>query len=201
MNNENISKDSFKELSAGMDALKGSLSQSSLISEQEIKKAMHTKSAWMRKFVKGEFVAIAIFALFFVGVFYTTGMSIWLLITFIICAGTDSVLDMHTLAVSKKWIQDESPASLCKKLAQQKITRKRQTIIMGLLVVPWIIWFMYEYLKHAAPGVPEDKFMLLWGIMTAVSLIIAAIVIVIIYKKAQRTNDDMISQLGSFLEE
>lgn len=201
MNNENISKESFKELSAGMDALKGSLSQSNLISEQEIKQAMHSKSAWMGKFVKGEFVVIAIFILFFLSVFYTAGMSIWLLISFVICAGIDTILDMRTLAVSKEWIQNESPTELCKKLVQQKVARKRQTIIMFILVVPWVIWFVYEYLKHAVPGVLEDKLTLIWGVMSALILFIAAIVVVVIYKKAQRTNDEMISQLGAFPEE
>ena len=183
-----------------MKALKDRLPKNGLINDNEIRRAMRSRSLWLARVVVAEFILLPLMLLFLFGVAYSSGMSIWLMVVFALFAIPDAVLDLRTLSISKRWIQDEPLLGLSKKLARQKVERQRQTVISSALVLPWIIWFSYEYLKHNAPFVREDTFMWVWGIMSALWIVIGIIVVVYIYKKAQRTNEDMIQQIRSYEE-
>lgn len=98
-------------------------------------------------------------------------------------------------------IQDGTLVDLSKKLLQQKMERQRQTIVSTSLLVPWLIWFVYEYLKHDAPFIPAEKFVLVWGVMSAIFVVTSLCIIRILYKKAQRTNDELINEIKSFDED
>lgn len=198
MNKNDIPNDTLSALKKGMATLTESLPSEGLISEKEIRKAMQTKSAWLNKMVITECFTMPICALVFLGIFHATGMSMWLLATFVFFATLDTILDFRTLKISKKWILNDSMLELSEKLCKQKKERMWQTIIATSLVVPWIIWFVYEWLRHAIPGVtiPEEQFLWIWGIVSGVWLIVAFVIILYIYRRAQRINSEMIRQIG-----
>jgi hypothetical protein len=202
MKNNNIQGDSLSELREGLKSLKGSLN-SGVISDREIRQAMKSKSSWLGKVVVSEFIVLPLIILFLFGMAHSTGMSIWLPITFAVCAIPDAVLDIRTLAISKKWIQSDTIHTLIQKLIRQKKERQYQTIIGSVLVCPWVIWFIYEYIKCDSMMktiISSDSFGWVWGIISVVALLVAESIIVIIYRKAQATNLEMIKQLGSFDE-
>lgn len=184
-----------------MEALKSSLPTAGLIDEGKIRQAMRTKSVWLSRVVMAELVTLPILALFLFSLAISTGMSVWLMVVFVVLATLDAVLDIRTFAISKKLIQDGTPAELSKKLLQQKMERQRQTIVSTLLLVPWLIWFVYEYLKHDAPFIPGEKFVLVWGVVSAVFVATSLCIIRILYEKAQNTNDELINEIKSFDED
>lgn len=201
MNDKNINEESFSDLRLGMEALKNNLTSGSLISDKEIRRAMRTESIWLNRLVLIEFITLPVVALGLFAWALYSGMSIWLMIVFVVFAIPDTFLDVRTLAISKKWIQNETLLSLSKKLIRQKIERQRQTIISTSLMVPWAIWFVYEYLKHNGSFIPDDVFIGVWAILSGFLILISVCVIVVVYKKAQRTNDIMIKSVNSFVEE
>ena len=115
MNKYRTQEDSFAELRAGMDALKSSLPASGLISDSEMRRAMRKKSLWLNRVVIGELIILPLIVVFLFRLAYVMDMNLWLVVTFVVCALPDAVLDFRTLAVSKKWIQDDTLVELSRK--------------------------------------------------------------------------------------
>ncbi len=200
MNKYRTQEDSFAELRAGMDALKSSLPASGLISDSEMRRAMRKKSLWLNRVVIGELIILPLIVVFLFRLAYVMDMNLWLVVTFVVCALPDAVLDFRTLAVSKKWIQDDTLVELSRKLIRQKKERQYQTIISTSLMVPWLIWCVYEFLKGSIDYFPMDAFLWTWGGMSVFCLIVSLCIIISIYRKAQRTNNEMIASLREFVE-
>ncbi len=196
MSNNNIPQDTLSNLRAGMEALKNHLPSSGLISDREIRQAMRLKSIWMNHVVIGEFLTLPIVTIILTTMALATGMNLWLIVVFAIVAFADTFLDLRTFAVSKHWIQEETLVGLSRRLISQKKERRRQTIVSTSLMMPWVIWFVYEYLKHCAPSLSEEMFKWVMGIMSGGILLVAIGVILLVYRKAQRTNDEMIRSLS-----
>ena len=201
MNSNNQQQDSLSELRSGMEALKSSLSAGGLITDPEIRHAMRAKSAWLNRVVIGEIITLPIIVFFLFAMSHFTGMNIWLAILFLIAALPDVILDIRTLGISKKWIQDETLISLTRKLIRQKKERQVQTIISTSLCMPWLCWFAYDYLKRNSAFIPDESFFTVWIIMSAICIVTSLCIIILIYKKAQKTNDEMISRLNTFTED
>lgn len=202
MKNSNIQVDPFSELRECLKSLKGSLTPG-IITDTEIRRAMKSRSSWLSKVVLFEFIILPLEILFLFGVAYSTGMSIWIPITLVVFGIPDTILDIRTFSISRKWIQNDTIHTLIQKLIRQKKERQYQTIIVSIFVFPWLIWFIYEYIKCDSllkTVIPENNLGLVWGITSVVALLVAVIIIVVLYRKAQRTNDEMIKQLGSFYE-
>ena len=199
MNNNDISNDSLLALKKGINTLKDSLPADGLICDREIRKAMQSKSSWLSKVMITELITLPICTLALFGVSHAIGMSIWPMVTFAFFAALDTIFDFRTFKIPQKWILNDSLIELSKKLYQQKKERMRQTIVSTSLLVPWVIWFVYEWLRHdpLMDTNSNEEFMITWGITSGIWLIIAFIIIRAIYKKAQRTNDEMIRQLGT----
>lgn len=191
----------LSEIRSGMQALKDSLPSTGLISDAALRQAMRKKSNWLSRVVVAEIIALPIISLLFLGMAILTGMNIWCIIVVIALAVPDVILDTRTFSVSKQWIQDESLLSLSKKLARQKVERQYQTIIGTVLAIPWLSWFCYEFLKHCAPFINPEEFLINWIVITGVALLVALTVIIIVYKKAQHTNDEMLRALRAFESE
>lgn len=197
MNNSNINNDALAELRYGMTTLKNSLPQSGLIDERQIRQAMNSRSRWLKNFVWAEIIVLAIATLILLAATVAFHMSPWCVIVLIILAVPDIILDTRTVPVSKKWIQEEPLVTLLKKLTRQKVERQWQTLIEMPLAIGWLVWFLYEYLKHQ-PAIPADMFVWVWGITAGVSVIATTLIVWYIYRKIQRINDEMIERLKDF---
>ncbi|MCM1067037.1 MAG: hypothetical protein NC418_05620 [Muribaculaceae bacterium] len=200
-NSDKNTPDTLSDLRSGMEALRNNLSPASLIPDSALRQAMRVKSTWLNQFVVVEFILVPVLTIVFLALWHYTGISIWLAVTFFLAASVDTVLDLRTMAISKKWIQEETIVGLCQKLIRQKKERRNQTIISTTVMLPWVLWFTYEYMRHAVNYIPDESFALVCGITSVIGLATGLCVICVIYIKAQRTNDEMISRLKSFGEE
>lgn len=198
MNDNNTLHDGLADIRGGMQALKDNLPDGGLISEDEIRRSMRRKSAWLNRVVTGEFILLP----FLIGggamLVHTIGINPWLVITFAIIAIIDALLDMRTFAISKKWILDDTLLDLSRKLVRQKLERQRQTVVSTLLMIPWGIWSIYEFLLHSPIPTAEGGFYVTWAIFSGFSIGISLVIIVLIYSRAQRTNTELLRQLNSY---
>lgn len=195
-NNSDIqnSNDSLEGLRKGMSSLKNSLPKEGLIGDDLIRQAVRSKSAWLNKVLWAEIITLPVSVLILAAATAGTGMNPWCLIVILVFAIPDLLLDTRTLAVSKKWIQELPLVELARKLRRQKEERKWQTIIEAPFALAWMVWFAYEFLKRQSV-IPEDMFYPVWGITSAIMTVAATIIVAIVYVKAQRINDEMLSEL------
>lgn len=82
-----------------MEALKSSLPTAGLIDEGKIRQAMRTKSVWLSRVVMAELVTLPILALFLFSLAISTGMSVWLMVVFVVLATLDAVLDLSLIHI------------------------------------------------------------------------------------------------------
>ncbi|MEE0978078.1 MAG: hypothetical protein UH625_01575 [Muribaculaceae bacterium] len=207
MNDNQIYSDSLSDLKAGMKALKDCLPQGGVITDREIRDAMQKKSLWLKKFVWGEIITFPLCILLLLGIGAYMHMNLWCIYALIIVGIPDIILDFRTIIVPQKWIQEDSMVELSRKLAAQKLWRKRQTVWESPLVVAWEAWFMYEYLRHLEnliPGsglrIPDEYFYWVWGMLSVAVMCIVAGIVIYIYRKAQHINDNIIRSIDSFAE-
>ena len=198
---EEHTPESLDELRAAMQTLRKSFPESPIVSDTALRKAMRSKSLWMKQMVISEFIILPIMTAVFVALSVLTGVSIWVAVSFAIFGTVDAILDIRTLAISKDWIQNDSIVELSRHLIRQKKERRTQTIIATALMVVWILWFLYEFMSHCAVNVPEESFALVYAVNASVAILVSLIVICIIYFKAQSTNDSLLRQLDSFIGE
>lgn len=207
MNNNQIYYDSLLELKKGMVTLKENLPGTGVITDSEIRYAMQKNSSWLRNFVWSEIIGLPLAILILLGAAVYMHMNLWCVYALIIIGIPDMLLDLRTIIVPQKWIQEDSLIEFSHKLIKQKRWRKRQTLWEAPLAFMWCAWFMYEYLgnlESLAPGsgiaIPEEYFYWVWGILSIAMICLVAGIVIYIYRKAQRINDEMIRNIESFTE-
>lgn len=204
MSNNNITEDSLSELRAGMDALKNSLPSQGIISSENLRKTMRSKSLWLNRFVIMEIIAVPIYSIVFLGLVVVLNVNIWCVLFMLILSVISIFFDKRTLYISGKWIQEESLVGLSRNLARQKVERRRQTLIELPLALIWVAWFFFEFLKsinYRMALFSEDGFIIAWAIATGAAVLLSLILIWIVYKEAQRTNDELIKKIDAFIAE
>lgn len=199
-NNNDIEKDSLLEMRSEMETFKNSLPASGLISESDIRRLVLKKSGWLSRFVYGEIISLPIIFLIMFGFAVYCGVNIWCVEVILLGCIVDVILDVRTMRVSKEWVENETVVGLIMRLTRQKKLRKRQLLIETPFIVIWVVWFIYEILKPLGVEVDNPTFLIVWGIMSVVILAVAYVIIMIIYKKAQSTNDAMIKELDSLTD-
>ncbi|MDE6717724.1 MAG: hypothetical protein K2J70_05990 [Muribaculaceae bacterium] len=187
-----------------MNIYRKTLPVSGLIGEEYIKNAIKSRSRWLSRFVKLESIALPICILILLGAVLALEMNVWCLIAIVVAAVPSLLMDTRTLSIPSKWIYNETLIGLVKKLERQKVERKYQTLIELPFAVAWMCWFLYEFIKCLVTkmdGIPERFILPAWWIITGIALIITLVATWKIYKEAQKTNNDMINEIKTFLED
>lgn len=192
--------DELTALREQMDSMKKCLDRSTIINKSLLKKVMRKSSSWLNKAVWMEAIATPIIALVIYVASINIGISIWYAIIFFIGSAIDTTLDYKTLRIPGRWFSELDVITLRKKLLHQKLQRKKQYIVSVSGAAIWGGFFEYQYLIHGISVhiVPDSTTKAI--IIGFVSLIVIAGVwaSLIIYRKAQRTNDELANQIDEF---
>lgn len=202
MKNDNVSPESLSalhdELKSGLKTLKGCIPQG-VIEDREIKLAMKKKSSWLRKLLWAEMVIGPVAVLILLAPAVSTGMNLLCIYLLMVGIAIDLAVDFRTLIVPEKWIEEYTPLELAKKLVKQKLERQWQVAVEVPPMLAWLVWFVYEYYsKTLLPMISEEVFTYVWVTVSIFMAILAVVITIVLYKKAQRINDEMIRQLKSF---
>lgn len=181
--------DQLDILKEEMAALKRSLDKEQIINDKLMRTVMKQRASWLNTLVKVEFITLPfiwiILAAFSVGLH----ISLWYANIFVIIALVDSALDCRTLRIPPKIFSTYTMTEMRQFLIKQKRERALQTWISAPLAVIWLLLFTssIHFGGSEETGLPIG---LIGGI---IGVIIAIPVIIFIYKKAQNTNDSIIS--------
>lgn len=195
--------DELTTLRNQLASMKHSLDRSQIINKNLMTNVMRNRSSWLNNTVLMEVIATPVIALLIYDISKSVGISAWFAIVFFIGSAIDTAFDYKTLRIPRIWFSEMEVVALRRRLLRQKLQRKRQFIVSLPVATVWSAWFGFEYITHGIGAhIPQ-------GPVTTASIctIVALLVIfgvwlsVAIFRKAQRTNDNLIRQLDDYSAE
>lgn len=187
--------DELEKLRVEMDALKRNLDKQQIVNKDLMRTVMKQRASWLNNLVIGEIVLLPVLFIMFMAMCVGMHVSVWFAVAFLIIGGIDTAFDWRTLRISPRLISTSSIMQLRRTLVKQKKQRFWQTVIGMVLTIIWLILFA-SAAPHAVGLAEEDHQINFVGAIGGVfGGILGGIVVAWIYKKAQKTNDDILSDL------
>ena len=178
--------------------MKRQLDTQQIVNKDLMHKVMRGKVSWMNLLVKGEVIALPLFTLLFLRISSNLGISLWYAIAFFILAGIDTLGDFYTVRIPTRLFSTCSMLDLKKFLVRQKKLRFRQVCVSLPLALVWVALFSYQLTYHLNTELTDNaEHALLIGIIlgAVVGVVVAVMVVVSIYRKMQRTSDQILSDI------
>lgn len=195
-NNNNINE--LEQLREQMTIFKDKLNKQQIINDQLVRNTMKSKLSWIKSFVWGEIIIIPILLLGMAVFHAGTGLSWWLYGFLAIGLIADATGDFIINRIPKGQLLSGDLVETSKRLVKMKKQRTSWFIIGLIFVTVWLVWFIVELVLKTDPGcaLPDHNLVIaIMAIAVAVGGVIGGIVSWFIFRKMQRTNNDIIDQL------
>ena len=185
-----------------MASFKKQLEQQEIINSRIMAESMKKKFSWIKRMIIGEIILIPIFLYLAFAAKYYLDLSWWSTSTFIILLLCDvwCDYDINMRAIKNSDYSRDNLVNTMEKLIRMKQRRTKQTAIMLIALIGLIIWLSIEISLHlisinAATG--------MWGVFYGgvEGGVIGIAVSWWIYRKMQKTNDEMIKQIEEISKE
>lgn len=195
-NNNNLNE--LEQLREQMTIFKDKLNKQQIINDQLVRNTMKSKLSWIKSFVWGEIIIIPILLLGMAVFHAGTGLSWWLYGFLAIGLIADATGDFIINRIPKGQLLSGDLVETSKRLVKMKKQRTSWFIIGLIFVTIWLVWFIVELVLKTDPGcaLPDHNLVIaIMAIAVAVGGVIGGIVSWFIFRKMQRTNNDIIDQL------
>lgn len=195
-NNNNINE--LEQLREQMSIFKDKLNKQQIINDQLVRNTMKSKLSWIKSFVWGEIIIIPILLLGMAVFHAGTGLSWWLYGFLAIGLIADATGDFIINRIPKGQLLSGDLVETSKRLVKMKKQRTSWFIIGLIFVTIWLVWFIVEFVLKTDPGcaLPDHNLVIaIMAIAVAIGGVIGGIISWLIFRKMQRTNNDIIDQL------
>lgn len=187
--------DELDILKQEMAVLKRNLEKEQIVNDKLMRTVMRQKASWLNKFVTSEIIMLPILYLMFVGICAFFHVSQWYSFTLLVLSLLDVVVDMRTFRISPKVFSISTMLEVRRLLVRQKKERFIHVCIALPLAIVWLI-LMLSAIANATDPLATDHALNFAGVIGGViGGIIGGIVVIIIYRKAQKTNDFIIDEI------
>lgn len=183
-----------------LESLKSQLAQQEIVTENLIIDAMKKKMTWIKKFTIFQVCLLPVLAIVWAVLVPICGISWWNYAFLVIMCSLDVYADyrINVRALSDDDYLRGNLVSTVKKLMQMKRYRALHMTICIPLVIVWLLWAgieAYNALPEASSTFQEA--FISGGIVGGVIGGICGLIFVFsIYRKMQRTNDEVIAQIN-----
>ncbi len=201
-NNNNINE--LEQLREQMSIFKDKLNKQQIINDQLVRNTMKSKLSWIKSFVWGEIIIIPILLLGMAVFHAGTGLSWWLYGFLAIGLIADATGDFIINRIPKGQLLSGDLVETSKRLVKMKKQRTSWFIIGLIFVTIWLVWFIVELVLKTDPGcaLPDHNLVIaIMAIAVAVGGVIGGIVSWFIFRKMQRTNNQLIEQINQVIQE
>lgn len=185
-----------------MASFKKQLEQQEIINSRIMSESMKKKFSWIKKMIIGEIILIPIFLYLAFAAKYYLDLSWWSTSTFIILLLCDvwCDYDINMRAIKNSDYSRDNLVNTMEKLLRMKQRRTKQTAIMLIALIGLIIWFSIEISLHLM-SIDADTGM--WDVLYGgvVGGVIGIAFSWWIYRKMQKTNDEMIKHIEEISKE
>ena len=187
----------LQQMRQQMTELKQQLDRQEIVNERLLRQSMTSKMSWIKRYIWLEIAMIPVVLLILAPIHAMLGLSWWLYGFLALMLVVDVAADWRINHVDRNQLLTGNLVEASRQLTLMK-KQRAWAFVLGIVgVIVWIVWFLIE-LKHAQ-GIQNIDFLngfaqggFLGGIIGGVLGLIAAI---IIFRKMQRTNDEVISQI------
>ncbi|MGM9855097.1 MAG: hypothetical protein ACI31B_05150 [Muribaculaceae bacterium] len=200
MINDNNNNNELEIMRTQLNALKSQLAQQEIVTENLIIDAMKKKMTWIKKYVIFQICLIPILAIIWAAIIPMCGISWWNYAFLLIMCCIDVYADyrINVTALSDDDYLRGNLVSTVKKLLKMKRYRALQMAICIPLIIVWLLWAgieAYNALPEATSEFQEAFISggLIGGVIGGICGLIFAFSI---YRKMQRTNDEVIAQIN-----
>ena len=184
--------DELNILKEEMAALKRNLDKEQIVNEKLMRTVMRQRASWLNTFVLVEFIMLPFLYLIFAVACAIFGISQWYAFAFVILGLVDAIVDLRTFRINPKIFSTCSMMEVRKILIKQKKERFVHLCVALPLALIWLFFFAMAVFNGG--NCNEISYAGLWGGCTGG--IIGAIVVIIIYRKAQKTNDTIVDDIS-----
>ena len=200
MINDNNNNNELEIMRTQLNALKSQLAQQEIVTENLIIDAMKKKMTWIKKYVIFQICLIPVLAIIWAAIIPMCGISWWNYAFLLIMCCIDVYAD-YRINISSISADDYLRGNLVntvKKLLKMKRYRALQMAICIPLIIVWLLWAgieAYNALPEATSEFQEAFISggLIGGVIGGICGLIFAFSI---YRKMQRTNDEVIAQIN-----
>lgn len=194
----------LEQMREQMQVLRGKLDKQEIVSDKLIRNSVRSKMSWIKKFVYVEFLLLPVTAFVWFGIKEVFNLS-WINYAILMIMSTiDAILDyrINVASLNFEKVADGSLTDTLQKLIRMKQMRAKSFFIMLPLVVLWCVWTGIEMWQGVGSLGEADSLMRTAGYSGLGGLIIGIPIGLFaafrIYRKMQRTNDELIAQIGEF---
>lgn len=185
-----------------MASFKKQLEQQEIINSRIMSESMKKKFSWIKKMIIGEIILIPIFLYLAFAAKYNFNLSWWSVVTFVILLLCDiwCDYDINMRAIKDSDYSRDNLIDTIEKLVKMKQRRTKQAAIMLITLIGLIIWLSIEISLHLI-SINADTGM--WDVFYGgvVGGVIGIAVSWWIYRKMQKTNDEMIKHIEEISKE
>lgn len=185
-----------------MASFKKQLEQQEIINSRIMAESMKKKFSWIKKMIIGEIILIPIFLYLAFVAKYNFNLSWWSINTFIILLLCDvwCDYDINMRAIKNSDYSRDNLVNTMEKLLRMKQRRTKQTAIMLTATIVMSIWLLIEIGFHLI-AINADTGMWLVFYGGGTGAFIGVVAAWWIYRKMQKTNDEMIKQIEEISKE
>jgi hypothetical protein len=199
-NNNNINE--LEQMREQMNIFKSRLDQQQIINEQLVRNSMGGKLSWIKSFVWGEIIIVPIFLLLFAPFHAQMGLSWWLFAFLAIGLIADAIGDFIINRIPKSQLLSGDLVETSQRLVKMKKQRTWWFVTGLVFVLIWFVWFCAELIMNSkiAGGTPGKEY-LPFIVFCVIGGIIGAIIAWLIFRKMQKTNNQLIEQINQVTQE
>lgn len=185
-----------------MASFKKQLEQQEIINSRIMSESMKKKFSWIKKIIIGEIILIPIFLYLAFAAKYYFNLSWWSVVTFVILLLCDigCDYDINMRAIKDSDYSRDNLIDTIEKLVKMKQRRAKQTAIMLTATIVMSIWLLIEIGFHLI-AINADTGMWFRFYGGGTGAFIGVAVAWWIYRKMQKTNDEMIKQIEEISKE
>lgn len=178
-----------------MAELKRNLDKEQIINARLLRIVMRQKASWLNRFVTAEFIMLPVLYVIFADICAFFRISQWYAVTLLVLSLIDVLVDMRTFRISPKVFSTCTMIEVRRLLVKQKKERFIHMCIATPLCIVWLI-FMLSAIANASDPLATDHVLNYAGVIGGtIGGLIGAVIVFLIYRKAQNTNDFIINDI------
>lgn len=196
----------LEQMREQMQVLRDKLDKQEIVNDKLIRNSVRSKMSWVKKFVYMEFLLLPVMAFVWFGIKEVFNLS-WINYAILMIMSTiDAIWDyrINVASLNLDKVADSSLTDTLQKLIHMKQMRAKSFFIMLPLCVLWFVWTGIEMWQGVGSLGEADSLMRAAGYGGFGGLIIGIPIGLFaafrIYRKMQRTNDELIAQIGEFTD-
>lgn len=202
--NNNSNFNELEQLREQMNNFKSRLNKQQIINERLVRNSMGSKMSWIKNFVWIEIIIVPIVLFIMAGFHASAGLSWWLF--GFLAAGLiiDATGDFIINRIPKSQLLSDDLVATSQRLVKMKKQRTKSFIAGMIFMIIWLVWFIFEIVlrldcKNQLPN--HNTVVAIMVISILVGALIGGIVAWLIFRKMQKTNNQIIEQINQVTQE